>query len=78
MSKANHKKHIIIKECPGHIKKSIKQIEEPGKDVVVFENYTGTKKLKNNMSTQGNLVENIAKRYLKTPLFCNVQKRHNI
>lgn len=46
MSKANHKKHIIIKECPGHIKKSIKQIEELGKDVVVFENCTGTKNLK--------------------------------
>ena len=46
MSKANHKKHIIIKEYPGHIKKSIKQIEELGKDVVVFENCTGTKNLK--------------------------------
>ncbi len=34
-------------------------------DVVVFENCTGTKKFKNNMS-KGDLVENIAKHYLKT------------
>ncbi|WP_199905959.1 hypothetical protein [Campylobacter concisus] len=47
-------------------------------DVVAFESCTGTTNFKNNMSTQGNLVENIAKRYLKTPLFCNVQKRRNI
>ena len=36
-------------------------------DVVVFENCTGTKKFKNNISTHGDLVENIAKCYLKTP-----------
>ena len=47
-------------------------------DVVAFKSCTETTNFKNNISAQGNLVENIAKRYLKTPLFCNVQKRRNI
>lgn len=47
-------------------------------DIIAFESCTGTKNLKNNISAQGNLEENIAKRYLKTPLFSNVQKRRNI
>ncbi|WP_258031057.1 hypothetical protein [Campylobacter concisus] len=45
-TKANHKNTLSLKNAQGHIKKSIKQIEELGTDVVVFENCTGTKNLK--------------------------------
>lgn len=77
MSKAKHKKRIIITGCPsgGVYEKVIKQIEELGADVVAFENCTGTKNLKNNISTQGDLIENIAKRYLKIP--CSVMYKND-
>ncbi len=77
MSGAKRKKRIIITGCPsgGVYEKVIKQIEDLGADVVAFENCTGTKNFKNNVETQGDLVANIAERYLKIP--CSVMYQNN-
>ncbi|MBE3022520.1 double-cubane-cluster-containing anaerobic reductase [Campylobacter sp. 7477a] len=72
-----HKKRILITGCPsgGIYEKIIKQIEDLGADVVAFENCTGTKNYKNLIQTDGDLIENIAKRYLKIP--CSVMYQNN-
>lgn len=77
MSGAKRKKRIIITGCPsgGVYEKVIKQIEELGADVVAFENCTGTKNYKNNVSPDGDLVANIAERYLKIP--CSVMYQND-
>ena len=77
MSGAKHKKRIIITGCPsgGIYEKVVKQIEELGADVVAFENCTGTKNYQNNVELEGDLVANIAERYLKIP--CSVMYQNN-
>ncbi|MDO5045695.1 double-cubane-cluster-containing anaerobic reductase [Campylobacter sp.] len=71
-AKISDKKRIMITGCPsgGVYEKIIKQIENLGADVVVFENCVGTKNHQNLVKTDGNLMQNIAKRYLKIP--CSV------
>ena len=77
MSGAKHKKRIIITGCPsgGVYEKVIKQIEELGADVVAFENCSGTKGYQNQVQTKGDLVANIAERYLKIP--CSVMYQND-
>ena len=55
--------------------KVIKQIEELGADVVAFENCSGTKGYQNQVQTKGDLVANIAERYLKIP--CSVMYQND-
>ena len=71
------KKRIIITGCPsgGVYEKVIKQIEELGADVVAFENCSGTKGYQNQVQTKGDLVANIAERYLKIP--CSVMYQND-
>ena len=71
------KKRIIITGCPsgGVYEKVIKQIEELGADVVAFENCSGTKGYQNQVRTKGDLVANIAERYLKIP--CSVMYQND-
>ena len=77
MSGTKYKKRIIITGCPsgGIYEKVVKQIEELGADVVAFENCTGTKKYQNNVRLEGDLVANIAERYLKIP--CSVMYQND-
>ena len=76
-SKISDKKRIIITGCPsgGVYEKIIKEIENLGADVVAFENCTGTKNHQNLVKEEGNLIENIAERYLKIP--CSVMYQNN-
>ena len=71
------KKRTIITGCPsgGVYEKAIKQIEELGADVVAFENCTGTKNYQNNVELEGDLVANIAERYLK--IQCSVMYQND-
>ena len=71
------KKRIIITGCPsgGVYEKVIKQIEDLGADVVAFENCSGTKGYQNQVQTKGDLVANIAERYLKIP--CSVMYQND-
>lgn len=71
------KKRIIITGCPsgGVYEKVIKQIEELGADVVAFENCSGTKGYQNQIATDGDLIDNIAERYLKIP--CSVMYQND-
>lgn len=55
--------------------KVIKQIEELGADVVTFENCSGTKGYQNRVETKGDLVANIAERYLK--IQCSVMYQND-
>ena len=77
MSGAKRKKRIIITGCPSGCiyEKVVKQIEELGADVVAFENCTGTKNYQNNVRLEGDLVANIAERYLKIP--CSVMYQND-
>ena len=77
MSGAKRKKRIIITGCPsgGIYENVVKQIEELGADVVAFENCTGTKNYQNNVRLEGDLVANIAERYLKIP--CSVMYQND-
>ena len=77
MSGTKYKKRIIITGCPsgGIYEKVVKQIEELGADVVAFENCTGTKNYQNNVRLEGDLVANIAERYLKIP--CSVMYQND-
>ena len=59
----------------GIYEKVVKQIEELGADVVAFENCTGTKNYQNNVELEGDLVANIAERYLKIP--CSVMYQND-
>lgn len=76
-AKISDKKRIIITGCPsgGVYEKIIKQIENLGADVVAFENCVGTKNYRNLVEEEGNLIENIAKRYLEIP--CSVMYKND-
>lgn len=67
--KDDNKKRILITGCPtgGVYQKIIDQIETLGGEVVAFENCLGYKKQNNLVETNGDLYENLAKRYLKIP-----------
>ncbi|NLK65959.1 MAG: 2-hydroxyacyl-CoA dehydratase [Campylobacteraceae bacterium] len=71
-----NKKRILITGCPsgGVADKIIKEIEKFDAIVVGFENCVGRKNFEYMVETDGDLYENLAKRYLKIP--CSVMYRN--
>lgn len=73
----DNKKRILITGCPsgGFADKVVKEIESLGAIVVGFENCVGTKNFENLVETEGDLIENLAKRYMKIPCSVMYQNR---